>query len=193
MSLGTLRLEPHGLSKSDIRAHFWRYRRHCCVDSAPLGLGNSVFRRLHRLRKLQGQEFAARGVGQIEPARQMDRIFRDCRHYITYGPNQVPIFNSVASFGDRYILTMQVPVEIKSGKSGSMIAEPQFYLDEISSITVSPLGAVGASYSRNLEFGVADWKRLCNADGDFSVIGFNINPTPVAKFKQYIEAMRPSN
>src|SRR6185295_19618749 len=60
--------------------------------------------------KVRGhQEFAANGVSQIKPAREMDQLYADCRHFITYGPNDVALFNSVAYFGDRYELTMQVP------------------------------------------------------------------------------------
>ncbi len=139
------------------------------------------------------QDFAANAVSQISPAVQMDELFNDCRHYITYGPNNVPLFNSVAYFGDRYELTMQVPVDIKSESSGSMIGEPQFYLNEIRAITVSATGQVGASFSRNLDFGSAEWTQVYNAIGDFRKIGFTINPTGVPNFRQYTDASRPSN
>ena len=139
------------------------------------------------------QEFAANGVSQIEPAMEMDRLYADCRHYITYGREDVPFFNSVAYFGGRYQLTMQVPVDIDSETSGKMSGEPQIYLNEIAKITVSPTGQIGASFSRNLDFRSAEWKQVLNADGDFGAIGFDIKTTPVGNFQLYADASRPSN
>jgi hypothetical protein len=139
------------------------------------------------------QEFAVNGVSQIKPAMEMDHLFADCRHYITYGPNDVPLFNTVAYFGDRYVLTMQVPVDIQSKTSGTMIGKPQFYLNEVGSVSISPAGQVGASFSRSLTFGVDEWEQVYDAGGDFSTIAFNVNATPVPDFQKYAAAGRPSN
>lgn len=139
------------------------------------------------------QEFAANGVSQIAPAHQMEELFSDCRHYITYGPRDVVLFNSVAYFGDRYRLTMQVPVDIESKTSGSMVGGPRFYLREIDAVRLSSSGGVGVSISRNLSFGASEWRQVYRADGDFSAIGFNVNPTPVADFRKYTDAARPGN
>ncbi len=139
------------------------------------------------------QEFAANGVSQIAPARQMAELFADCRHYVTGGPNNTVLFNSVAYFGDRYELTMQAPVKIESKTSGSMIGEPQFYLNEVSTVRVSPSGQVGASFSRNKNFGTSEWEKVYHANGNFGTIGFDVNPTPVVDFHKYTDAARPSN
>jgi hypothetical protein len=139
------------------------------------------------------QEFAANGVSQIKPAREMDQLFSDCRHSITYGANDVPLFQSEAYFGDRYELTMQVAVSIQSASSGVTVGKPQFYLNEVSAVTVSPSGQVGASFSRNLNFGAAKWQQVYESGGDFSTIGFNVNTTSVANFRSYAHANRPSN
>lgn len=139
------------------------------------------------------QSFAANGLSQITPARQMDELYDDCRRYITYDGNFRPEFNSVAYFGGRYELTMQVPVEIKSASSGSMIGEPRFHLHEVSDVSVSPTGeGAGASFSRDFKFGLPEWEKVYQAKGDFSVIGFTINPTPVPDFEKYTAAERPS-
>jgi len=139
------------------------------------------------------QAFAANGVLQIKPAREMDELFADCRHYVTYGANGVALFNSVAYFGDRYELTMQVPVDIQSRSSGTMIGAPQFYLCEVRSVSVSPSGQVSAWFARNLSFGAAKWQEVYDSGGDFSAIGFNVDTTPVANFKEYAAAGRPPN
>lgn len=148
-----------------------------------LGLGN------YRVRG--HQEFAAGGVSQIEPAREMDRLFADCRHFITYG--ETPLFNSVAYFGDRYVLTMQVPVDIESASTGRMIGEPRFYLDEVAAVTVSPSGQTGATFSRNLNFDAEQWRQVFDSGGDFSTIGFHVDMTAVPDFQKYAAAGRPSN
>ena len=149
-----------------------------------LGYGNFSVR--------EHQEFAANGVSQIKPAKEMDQLYDDCRHYVTYA-NRVPLFNSVAYFGGRYQLTMQVTVDIQSESSGTMTGKPQFYLNEIGKVTVSPCGQVGASFSRNLEFGNAKWQAVYEAGGDFSTIGFKVNATSVTDFQKYASAGRPSN
>lgn len=139
------------------------------------------------------QEFAANGVSQIEPAAQMNHLFKDCRHFIVYGAKDQPLFNTDAYFGGRYVLTMQVPVAIVSRTSGRMIGDPTFHLNEVGRIEVSPSGQVGAYFSRNLEFGMAQWKQVYKADGDWSAIGFDVNPNAVKNFEKYAAACRPSN
>jgi hypothetical protein len=139
------------------------------------------------------QEFAAKGVSQIKPAREMDQLFADYRHYITYGADGVVLFNSEAYFGDRYVLTMQVPVDIQSKSSGTMIGTQKFYLMEVESVFGSPPGQVGAMISRNLNFGATEWQQVFDSRGDFSKIGFNVNAVPVPNFQKYAAAGRPSN
>ncbi|MDB5388371.1 MAG: hypothetical protein JWM11_4017 [Planctomycetaceae bacterium] len=140
------------------------------------------------------QEFAANCVSQIEPAAQMNQLFEDCRHYITYaGDDGHPLFNTVAYFGGRYELTMQVPVDIHSRASGMMVDEPKFYLNELRQITVEPSGQVGASFSRNFNFGFAQWKEVYKTNGNWNAIGIDLNPSPVEDFQKYAAATRPSN
>ena len=150
-----------------------------------IGYGNNMVR--------GHQDFAANGVSQIESAAQMDATFDDCRHYISYGPNDVPLFNSVAYFGERYELTMQVPVQIDSATSGHTVGEPKFYLDEIVSVTITPSGQISVSFSRNLDFDAKEWEQVYDGGGDFGKIGFAVNATPVANFQKYADASRPSN
>lgn len=127
------------------------------------------------------QAFAAKGVAQIEPASQMDAMYDDCRHFITYEGNHDTVWNSVAYFGGRYELTMQVPVAIRSSTTGKMTGEPRFYLNEVSDVSISPSGQIGASFSRNREFGPAEWKKVLEAKGDFGAIGFKMNTGPPIK------------
>lgn len=139
------------------------------------------------------QKFAAQSVDQIEPARQMEESFADCRHFITYGEHDVPLFNSVAYFGDRYQLTMQVPVQIDSPTEGHIIGDPRFLLLEVGRVDVTPAGNVSATFSRNFRFTATEWRTVYRNGGDFSTVGFAINPAPVKDFGVYAAADRPSN
>lgn len=142
--------------------------------------------------KVRGhQEFATNGLAQIQPAAEMDRLFEDCRHYIVYsGRDSVSTWNATAFFGDRYMLTMQVPVSISSSTSGHVIGDPAFVLNEVRDVSVSPSGQVGASFSRDLKFGPKEWNDLYASKGDFKVIGFSLNPKPVPDFHLYTSASR---
>jgi len=138
------------------------------------------------------QEFARNGLAQIAPAAQMDHLFDDCRHYITYeGRNTTSTWNAVAFFGGRYELTMQVPVEIESSRRGRMSGSPTFYLNEVEEVSITRSGQVGASFSNNLVFGPAEWKTVFEADGDFGAVGFRMTTGPPIKgFKEYARASR---
>ena len=79
---------------------------------------------------------------------------------------------------------MQVPVDIQSELSGTMTGKPQFYLNEVGTVSVSASGQVGTSFSRNLNFGGAQWQQVYDSEGDFNTIGFDVNVTPVPDFKK---------
>lgn len=145
--------------------------------------------------KVRGhQEFARNGLSQVQPAAMMDELFDDCRHYIVYeGRESQSTWNSTAYFGDKYQLTMQVPVDIESNDSGSVIGEAKFYLDEIESVSVSSSGQIGASFSGNFRFDETQWRKVYNSGGDFGSIGLLLKTTPVPNFQRYANASRPSN
>lgn len=149
-----------------------------------LGLGN------YRVRG--HQEFAVNGVAQIEPASQMEEVFEDCRHYITYsGDHTSPIWNSVAFFGGRYQLTMQVPVQIRSAAEGRMAGQPQYLLLEVERVDHTPDGRVQTSFGQNIRFGPDEWRKVYEADGDFSAAGFKIGDRPpVTGFDDFAAAHR---
>ncbi len=113
----------------------------------------------------------------------MGATFEDCRHYVTDGANY-NLFNSVAYFGDRYELTMQVPVVIESESIGRTVGEPKFHLNEISRVEIID-GAVSAHNSRSIDFGAKEWKLIYEADGDFAAIGFTIVKSSVEDFELF--------
>ena len=123
----------------------------------------------------------------------MEELYEDCRHFITYGQNRVPLFNSVAYFGDRYELTMQVPVKIDSEKTGATIGSPKFFLSQVSAVDISPSGQVTTSFDGGLNFERAEWQKVYQSNGDFSKIGFTIDPTAVPGFQKFADASPKGN
>lgn len=138
------------------------------------------------------QEFARNGVHLIKPAAQLDAMFSDCRHYIIYGGEQSrPVWNAVAYFGDRYQLTMQVPVRIESKTEGEVAGPPEFFLIEVYSVRLRPDGTVdGASIGKDYRFDEAQWQKVVASGGDFGAIGINLNPAPVPNFRRYAASRR---
>lgn len=136
------------------------------------------------------QNFAANGVAQIEPAAQMEAMYGDCRHFVTYGQNNASRWNSVAYFDGRYELTMQVPVRIWSSTSGEMTGQPRFFLNEVSDVAKLPSGQLSVSYSQSLEFGPAEWKKVVAAKGDFGAIHFKTKTGGVKNFDAYANSSR---
>ncbi len=143
--------------------------------------------------KVRGhQEFSKHGLSQIQPAAEIAALFEDCRHSIVYsGGGAVSTWNATAFFGGRYALTMQVPVAISSSTSGHTTGDPEFQLLEVSDVSVSSSGQVGASFSRELKFGPKEWKIVVDHKGDFSKIGFPMEPQPALKdFDRYAKESR---
>lgn len=136
------------------------------------------------------QDFAQNGVLLIAPAAEMDALFLDCRHSIRYGAGGVPEFESVAYFGERYKLVMRVPVTIESPVKGHVTGDARFWLHEVRDVTRRADGAIETRYSRQLDFGPAEWQQIREAGGDFGAIGFDIDPTPVENFGWLTEPRR---
>lgn len=132
------------------------------------------------------QTFEANGLAQIEPAVQVDEIYDRCMHHISYGRTADTVYwQTKTCFGGRYHLSMQVQIEIESNTKGYVTGEPEYYLWEVSEVT--PNGG-GASYSDTFEFGPAEWKKVYEANGDFSVIGYKIKTgPPVEHFNDYVK------
>lgn len=133
------------------------------------------------------------GATAIPEAVEMERMFPQTDHFITHfgfdsSPKQ---WNSEAFFGKRYILTMQVSVDVDySSQQVSCIGEPKFYLNEVA--TAQPLshGRFELTHGRTLEFGREEWKQLVEAKGDLNVLGFAPTPSVVPNYSEAVEAIR---
>ena len=140
------------------------------------------------------QDFTVNGLAHIQPAKEIDEIFEDCRHYIVYSDKDPrSTWNSSAYFGGRYVLTMQVPVDIESELFGVVAGIPNYILNEVTSVSISSSGQVGASFGRQFEFGEKEWQKIYESGGEFEQVGFNLESSPVANFMSYAAASRQSN
>ncbi len=164
-----------------------------CLALIPLGwfslivlvYGQGAFHNRHH------QAFAVHGVKCVPLAGQFEKSFPDCWHSISYGPDQTPLLVSEAYFGDRYQLRMEIPVRIDSATEGAPVGPARLLLLEFKDVTVLADGRVSASFSGQTEFDQLAWEKVLDAGGDFTSIGYPVNPLPVANFAAYVRALHP--
>jgi len=134
------------------------------------------------------------GFKKIPEAMQIERLFGEADHFISYsGPEVSQDWNTVAFFGGRYILTMQVEIETNASFSEvtNVLGEPKFYLWEIGQVIVSPRGGVEGKFAGSWTFGLKEWKKVVEAGGDFSAVGIIIKKDqPVKSFDAYVKGQR---
>ena len=97
----------------------------------------------------------------------------------------------------RYFLTMKVPVELdRIDKTvRSLGGEPTFVLQEVDALAPAPNtgGRLDPVWRREYRFDLAAWNKLVAAGGDFSAIGIEIDPTPVAQSGDFLRRWRNHN
>jgi hypothetical protein len=137
------------------------------------------------------------GFKMIPEAMQIEKLFGEADHFISYsGPGVRQDWNTEVFFRGRYTLTMQVDVKTEPAgaefsKVTSVVGEPKFFLHEVSKVTLSPSGSVETDFSKEWKFGLNDWKKLVDANGDFSAIGITIKKDqPVENFPKYVDGER---
>lgn len=138
------------------------------------------------------------GLDTIPEARQIEEVLGEAHHSISYhGSRSVGNdWNTEVYLYGRYELLMQVPVRMgyQFDEVLEVAGEPQFYLLEVQSIEYYGNDRrPGASYAQGDEwpypFGAEEWAKVYAADGDFSVIGIELNKeAPVDGFEDYMNA-----
>lgn len=140
----------------------------------------------------------AEATNAIPYATDFARLFPGAASYLSYytglaGSSSLVMENLLF---DRYQLIMKIPVTFDtSRRKVSTFGEPEFLLLEFSQVTIErrvgrdPDGnsvtaenlRPGKSGDRSLRFGAVEWKKVVEAAGDFSVIGFTVltnSPAP---------------
>ncbi len=125
---------------------------------------------------------------------EMEQLFGTADHFITHFGSRSEasnLWNTVAFFGGRYELTMQVKIRVDYDKNQiEVVGDPEFYLVEVRSIKVYDDGRTDGQYDRNFRFTKEEWKTVSEHKGDFSVIGFELKTEPVAGFDAYVASWR---
>ncbi len=139
------------------------------------------------------EQMVASGYRMIPQAKQIDDLFGPAWHRVSnYREPDTAEWQTEALFGGRYEMWMTVTVRIdrRSGSVIQVIGEPRFLLLEVQRIERS--GAVAYPAMNQHEFGADKWQQVVNANGDFSVIGIQLNRNnPVPGWQRYVA--RPRN
>lgn len=128
------------------------------------------------------------GLKEIELAGDVDRLFQNAEHFISYYPRGgTPIWNSKVGLYQRYVLTMRFEIAFDfARRHPHPIAEPKFYLIEIDEIQHGSDGQTRITYTQNQhKFGRDEWNQLRRAGGKFEAIGIDLNDTePIKDFDE---------
>lgn len=121
----------------------------------------------------------------------MEEVFGDADHFITHfgRTDRSKTWTTDVYFGGRYNLAMQVDVEIDYETSTvRQTSEPHFWLLEVTRVSE---GGTRANFrGLHKEFGQVEWRKLCDADGDWAAIGVTIDVQSVPDFDKFVRAAR---
>lgn len=128
-------------------------------------------------------------AADIDEVRQFTALYPNARHFISHytGTKGDPRWNSKAGIHGRYIVSMQFGIDFDASRTKPRrISPPTFRLLEISRIEEKANGVFDASYSTNqVTFGLDEWKRLRESNGDLSVLGIKaITNQPLNHFDE---------
>ena len=140
------------------------------------------------------------GCEKIPQVRQIETLFGKGDHFITGGEphlmpggaNDICQWSTDVYFAGRYQLTMWVDIEIdrRNSEVSRVVDTLKFRLLEVTRVDMLSDGRPSISYggSGQREFSAADWKKVVEAKGDFSVIGIQIrNDAPIANFDELMK------
>jgi hypothetical protein len=176
-------------SAEAITPNWWR----TTTNQAPTGLPSSPSE--SGLKKMQSDYDAALAdaTNSIPYAADFARLFPGAASYFSYyiggaGPSSL---NTEVLFFDRYKLSMNIPVTFDATRRKvRSFGKPEWSLVEFSEVTkerrVGSLGPVEILRSRTnpegqRRFGAKEWKKIVEARGDFSAVGFPLitnSPAP---------------
>jgi hypothetical protein len=146
-----------------------------------------------RFDKAEYEETILSARSALPIAVEIEKLFGSADHFIThYGFGDVTnIWNSEVHFGGRYRLTMQVEVKIDyRSNTITAVDEPRFFLVEY--IEVVPLrdGRHEGRLGDTVRFSSREWEELYRSNGDFSVIGVELNNNEVLNFWNHVKNVR---
>jgi hypothetical protein len=132
------------------------------------------------------------GFGVVPFANDFERLWPDAYHTIGSGEfaDGSRQWNSEALFAGRYWLHAVAHVRVSADQKQilSMDAGPRFILHEIEAVNRES-GSFSTTFRNQWEFDHGSWSKVVDADGDFSVIGIQLDLShPVPDFEEYKRA-----
>ena len=135
------------------------------------------------------------GYNQIPKAREIDVLLGKADHSVMNEGDETDEgikeeWISEVYFGGRYELRMYVGIRVnrRTSEVSKVIGTPEFQILELKSVDMTS-GAPSIHYDSSgyHKINAAEWDRVAEANGDFSVIGIDINrDRPIPNFKELV-------
>jgi len=139
------------------------------------------------------------GRSTIPQVQQIETLFGPGDHFIAGGgdrflpggANGISQWSTDVYFAGRYHLVMWVEIEVdrRNSEVSRVIGAPKFQIHEVEWVDMSG-GTPSISYrgSAQRDFSAADWGKVVEANGDFSVIGIQLrNDAPIQNFPALVK------
>jgi hypothetical protein len=130
-----------------------------------------------------------RAIEGIEVFSHFKRCFPQSAHFISYvtGKDGQPTWHSVAKLLNRYVLKMNVSVNVDRTTLNLMLREvPTFRVFEVERIENLPDGRLSVFYGQTYEIGAATWKRFVDSRCDLEKLEIPLKKdAPVSQFDKF--------
>jgi hypothetical protein len=124
--------------------------------------------------------------GSMYP-REFNRLFPNAINVISYYTGEIgpPTWTSSIGLYNRYVFKLRLSIELDSARTNIIsTGPPTFYLYEIPKIDVRPNAEPYIHLQQLGEFSADAWRRLVEANGDFSALGVVLQTNnPVQDFE----------
>ena len=137
------------------------------------------------------------GIETLILPKEVESLFGSTNvdHFISsFGSKtDAPMWNSVAYFSERYLLSLQVPISIDYDKCRLIGAtnSAMVQINEVTKVEISKSGIAGATMNGQWRLNENEWKWLVENKGDWSVVKVPIlTNAPVKRFNEYVRQVR---
>jgi hypothetical protein len=131
----------------------------------------------------------------VPVAAQIEELFPEVDHFIThYGrgfSKGSQVWNTEAYFSGRYVLTMQVDIDIDyDSNSFQPVGEPRFKIEELSKITFLPDGRGEATIGDSKFLSLSEWQAFYESGGDVSSVQLPAKDAATNGFDRFVANLR---
>lgn len=127
------------------------------------------------------------GRRDIPFAAEFDRLYPGADHSIGYytGTHGPPTWSSTVGLHGRYVLSCRCGITLNRTRTRVVAwGEPTFYLKEVTRVQALDGGQTSISSGEQVKFGLGQWRKVVEADGDLRVLGIEVKTdSPVPGFR----------